>query len=299
MSASQRIAFIGLGDFERHTLESFFRLDHGPHHYDCVDSPDDADWLVADADRPAAVLRVLRLDRLADTLFVGAGAVPSRRGAQLPRPIDAHRLRRRLDELSDFHETRPARPGADLRLPAGSHQARAAALADHQVQDFHSSSSFSNTVLSENDWRLERILVVSSSPAESRLLRDTLSALGYRVHFTRSAEKAEQMTQQIDYGFVFLGVGQGGSHGFQACRHLHRHVREGERRPTVIALATEGSAIERIRATFAGCDAFLSAPFDEHELLHLLARHDRTFERVFQPTGLLPPADEPPASWAP
>ena len=30
---------------------------------------------------------------------------------------------------------------------------------------------------------------------------------------------------------------------------------------------------------------------DERELLHLLARHDRTFERVFQPTELMMPLE--------
>ena len=44
-------------------------------------------------------------------------------------------------------------------------------------------------------------------------------------------------------------------------------------------------------ARVAGCDAFLTTPLDERELLHLLARHDRTFERVFQPTELMVPLE--------
>ena len=291
MSDCQSVAFVGLGAFERRTLESFFRLDAGRLRYACTDAIDAADWLISDADRPEAVLRVERLDRMRETVFVGAGTVPLCSGAQLPRPIDAHQLRRQLDLLGERRAARAARPGALLQLPPGPHRERIAALADQQIHDFRASSGFSNTVLAEGEQRLDRILVVSSSPAECRLLRDTLAPLGYRVHLTRSAGEAQQMTERLGYGFVFLGVGQGGSAGFQVSRRIRREMADGGPAPVVVALAPRGAAIERIRATFAGCDAFLTTPLDERELLHLLARHDRTFERVFQPTELMVPLE--------
>lgn len=258
MSDCQSVAFVGLGAFERRTLESFFRLDAGRRRYACTDAIDAADWLIADADRPEAVLRVERLDRMRETVFVGAGTVPRCSGAQLPRPIDAHQLRRQLDLLGERRAARAARPGALLQLPPGPHRERIAALADQQIHDFRASSGFSNTVL---------------------------------VHLTRSAGEAQQMTERLGYGFVFLGVGQGGSAGFQVSRRIRREMADGGPAPVVVALAPRGAAIERIRATFAGCDAFLTTPLDERELLHLLARHDRTFERVFQPTELMVPLE--------
>ena len=61
MSDCQSVAFVGLGAFERRTLESFFRLDAGRRRYACTDAIDEADWLIAAPDRPEAVLR--RADR--------------------------------------------------------------------------------------------------------------------------------------------------------------------------------------------------------------------------------------------
>lgn len=296
MSVPQRLALIGLSAFERRTLESFFRLDAGRPGFEIVDDLPDCDWIIADGERADTLRQVRRLDRLEDTLLVGppvtAGEDTPRCAARLPRPIDALALRRALDELVARRQARQQRPGALLRLPPSPGHQRQAALADREVHDFHASSGFSNTVLAEGDLRLERILVVSASPAECRLLRDTLMPLGYRVHLSRRAGEAERMTALAGYGFVFLGVGQGGPAGFQLGRRIKRQaVPGGGSMPVVVALAPRGSAIERIRATFAGCDAFLTTPLDEQELLHLLARHDRTFERVFQPTALMTPLE--------
>ena len=58
--------------------------------------------------------------------------------------------------------------------------------------------------------------------------------------------------------------------------------------PPVVALSHQDNAISRLRALFAGCDAFLPVPLDESTLQQLLARHDMTFERVFEATAIMP-----------
>ncbi|MFM2052012.1 MAG: hypothetical protein RL456_49 [Pseudomonadota bacterium] len=294
MHPAQRIAIVGFSPFERRTLESYFRLVDAVPVYEVGGSVVDCDWVVADADQPEAVQAVGQAGRVRDAVFIGGRRAPSTAAAHLPRPIDAMQLRRALDAV---HQRRVQRARRLSGTPQSGGRAtpsglvRHQAAQDHVVQDFQASSGYSNSVLVEGDVRLDQVLVVSSSPAECRLLRDTLMRLGYRVHLTRTSDEAVRATERLGYGFIFLGVGQGGSAGFQTCRRVRRRATLTGLAPVVVALAPRGAPIERIRATFAGCDAYLTTPLDEDELLRLLARHDRTFDRVFQPTALMTPAE--------
>lgn len=296
MSAAQRIAIIGFSAFERRTLESYFRLVDAVPVYELGDSLADCDLVLADADQAGAVLAVGRAGRVRDAVFIGGARAPASAGAHLPRPIDALMLRRALDDLKLRRIARAQSPWDRPVAGRSSHNPsplrangllRQQALLDHEVQDFRASSGFSNSVLVEGELRLDQVLVVSNSPAECRMLHDTLVRLSYRAHLARTSDEALNMTERMGYGFVFLGQGQGGSAGFQTCRKIRRRPTGAgtDTAPVVVALAPRNAPIERIRATFAGCDAYLTAPLDEDELLRLLARHDRTFDRVFQPTA--------------
>ncbi|MEY2873905.1 MAG: hypothetical protein RLZZ373_1276 [Pseudomonadota bacterium] len=291
-AVAQRIAIVGFSAFERQTLESYFRLVDAVPVYTVADLIADCDWLVADADQPEAIYAVGQAGRVRDTVFIGGSKTPSTAGAHLSRPIDAMQLRRALDDLKTRRTARTLResglaPRLRLRLaPAGpSGLTRQQALNDHDVQDFGASSGYSNAVLADGDRRLDQVLVVSNSPAECRLLRERLMAFGYRVLLTRTSEEAVALTGRLVFGFVFLGVGQGGPAGFQTCRRIRRHPTLAGMAPVVVALTQKLAPIERIRATFADCDACLTTPLDDHALEQLLARHDRTFDRVFQPTA--------------
>lgn len=289
-AAAQRIAIVGFSAFERQTLESYFRLVDAVPVYTVDESVADCDWLVADADLPDAVYTVGRAGRVRDTVFIGGSRTPASAGAHLSRPIDALQLRRALDELKTHRAARLLRESGQwprLRLASArpSGLTRQQALNDHDVQDFRASSGYSNSVLGEGEQRLDQVLVVSNSPAECRMLRERLMALGYRVMLTRTSDEAVALTGRLVFGFVFLGVGQGGAAGFQTCRRIRRHPTLAGMAPVVVALAQRNAPIERIRATFADCDAYLTTPLDEVELEKLLARHDRTFDRVFQPTA--------------
>lgn len=287
--AAQRIAIVGFSAFERRTLESYFRLVDAVPVYTVGESVTDCDWLVADADQPEAVLAVGRAGRVRDTVFIGGSRAPATAGAHLSRPIDALQLRRALDGLKNHRAARALRESGlptRLRLAASgpSGLTRQQALNDHDVQDFRASSGYSNAVLADGDIRLDQVLVVSSSPAECRLLRERLLAFGYRVLLTRTSDEAVALTGRLVFGFVFLGTGQGGSAGFQTCRRIRRHPTLTGTAPVVVALTQKLAPIERIRATFADCDACLTTPLEDTALAQLLARHDRTFDRVFQPT---------------
>lgn len=275
MHSAHRVVFVGFSSFERSTLESYFRL-AGAHDrgYEVIPNLHDSDLVVADADQPEAVLAVGRAGRVRDAIFIGGAAAPMSAAAHLARPIDAIQVMRALNAMA---QRRPARPSGRARQQdVDAHQ---------RVGDFHNSSVYSNSVLIEGESRLDEVLVVSASPAERRVLHDLLSRYGYGVTLARSTDEAVRMCDEQCYGFVFLGLGQDGIDGFQACRRIKRRPTLTGLAPVIVALAHRAGAIDRIRATFAGCDAYLTTPLDETELLRVLAQHDRTFERVFEPTA--------------
>ena len=94
MSIAHRITLLGFSAFERTTLASYFRLASTREpHYEQVQLVQDADLIVADADHAASVKLVLAIDRLPETVFVGARA-PEGAIAWLTRPIDPLRVLR-------------------------------------------------------------------------------------------------------------------------------------------------------------------------------------------------------------
>ena len=292
MSVNQRVALLGFSAFERETLEAGLRL-AGTRVRLCAATDDLGSYalIVADADHPASVHTVGSQGRVHDTLFIGATRLAGHPAARLPRPIDALAVQRELDAIL----RRRAETAADANRPRSERRnarpsGRALQQAQHpEVQDFRHSSSggYSNSVLQPGDLRLDTVLVASDSPVEQQLLRETLVRLGYRVDMVRRGEEAIAQSSRHDYRFVFLGVGMRGADPFQTCRQIKRRPNDWGAPPTVVQLARQPTSVERIRATFAGCDAYLGGPLHDDQLLKLLATHDATFERVFEPTGPL------------
>jgi two-component system, cell cycle response regulator len=278
MPTTHRVAFVGFSAFEHSTLESYFRLSAGPDQRYEVGCPlHESDLVVVAGDQPEAVLAIGRAGRMRDAVFVGGPTAPMSAGAHLARPIDALQVRRALDAMAQRRPARSARPSGRARQQDADGRA--------QVGDFHGSEAYSNSVLVEGESRLDEVLVVSGSPAERRVLHDLLSRYGYGVTLARSSEEAVNLSAEQGFGFVFLGLGQDGVDGFQAVRRIRRRSTPTGLAPVIVALAHRSGALDRIRATFAGCDAYLTTPLDETDLLRVLGQHDRTFERVYQPTA--------------
>lgn len=287
-----QVAIVGFSAFEHRTLESYLRLCEGANGvgYAVCSGLQGADLVVADADQAAAIFEVGRAGRVREAVFVGGAAAPLSAAAHLARPIDALQVKRALDALALHRQHSLPRVGTapDGTLRAVPHRpsgrARQQAADAHKVHDFRASSGFSNSVLVEGEARLDEVLVVSASKAERRLLHDLLGRYGYGVALAPSATAAVELCERRTYGFVFLGLGQDEGGSFQACRRISRRPTLMGVAPVVVALSQRNSAIDRIRATFAGCDAYLSAPLNEDDLLRLLAQHDPAFERTFEPT---------------
>lgn len=257
MSTRHTVALLGFSVFERETLQASFRLaGERERLYEIDREALHSDLIVANADLAEAVRAVRTLGRLDDTLFIGNQPISGACAGQLPRPIDALRVQRALDDLLLHRSRGQTRPGRSSILPL-------------------------------DDTRGDRPLVVSDNRAEQLLLREMLGRLGHGCEIAHSGEEALLRCRRRMPGFVFLGVGIAGLDPFQTCRQIKRQAGNRQQRaPVVVMLTRQTLGLDRIRATLAGCDAYLPQPLREHELLHLLLSHeeDQAHSNGFEPT---------------
>ncbi len=108
MTTTHRIALLGFSTFERSTLASYFQLASTREpRYEQVQMLSQADFVVADADHEPSVKLVLAVERVPETVFVGAKP-PEGAIASLRRPIDPLRALRELDVLAARQISQPS-----------------------------------------------------------------------------------------------------------------------------------------------------------------------------------------------
>ncbi len=103
MPSTHQVAIIGFSRFELETLATYFRLttssQPGRTNYRLVRSLDTSALVIVDADIPTALGQVEAAGRIKDCLCIGRERGFGNALAHLPRPIDALRVKRVLDEL--------------------------------------------------------------------------------------------------------------------------------------------------------------------------------------------------------
>jgi CheY-like chemotaxis protein len=260
-----RVALQGFSDFERSALSSFFRLagQRSPS-YVQVDAIDRSDFVIADADHLASLQTVLDAGRQHDTVFVGARA-PQGAMAWLPRPIDPMHICRELDAMV---EQRHSGPGA-LAAALATSVTGPGALGP-------SSRSGASTLgaLDAPAGFGPDVLVAEDSPVARRFLELRLQRQGYRVHLAADGETVLAMVREHDFAIVFLDVmlGPAGSlDGFKICQKLKQDPRwTRDAAPKIVIVTGLSSAVDRVRGSLAGCDAYLTKPLVDADFMHAL-----------------------------
>lgn len=259
-----RVAIEGFSAFERTALGSFFRLAGARvPAYVQVEPGAPFDWLIADADQPAALASVGVLRRAGDTVFVGASA-PAGAGAWLARPIDPVHIVRELDALVERRGM--ARPALRVEPRAiergGSRAAPAASPA---------------TPLPGGG---RDVLVVDDSAIARKFLEQRLQGLGYRAHLAHTSEQALAQVAVQPFAVVFIDIALGpDSHldGLQLCQQIRQRAGAGWM-PALVVFTAADSAADRVRGSLAGCDAYLTKPLGDHELQRTLREVDPLFD---------------------
>lgn len=269
------VALQGFSDFESAALASFFRLAaaRAPS-YAQVEVLDAGDFIIANGDQPQAIAAVQATGREFDTVFVGSHASPGAM-AWLPRPIDPMHILRELDAL------------VEQRLNGGAEAADAphAPVIDLLLQDLGLPArpdAEAPAIPPRFGGRGCDVLVVDDSAIARKFLQLRLQRLGYQVHLAHTGEEALEMATALPFTVVFLDIGLGGSgtlDGLEVCQRLRqRPATLDEPDPGIVMVTGSKDAADRVRGTLAGCDAYLTKPLHEAELLQTLRRVDPGFD---------------------
>jgi two-component system KDP operon response regulator KdpE len=106
------------------------------------------------------------------------------------------------------------------------------------------------------------ILVVDDEPQLRRVMRTTLTDLGYTVIDAKTGEDALEMLRHDQPDLVLLDLNMPGIGGLETCRA----IRETSEVPIII-LSVRNTEREKVQALDAGADDYVSKPFGIQELL--------------------------------
>ena len=108
------------------------------------------------------------------------------------------------------------------------------------------------------------VLVVDDKSANRRLLEAVLSPRGYRVVTAESGEAALRLLAEDRPDVVLLDIVMPGIDGYEVCRR----IRADEQTALLpVVMITASGEQEKVMATEAGADDFVTKPFDQSELL--------------------------------
>ena len=117
----------------------------------------------------------------------------------------------------------------------------------------------------------EQILVVEDNEKNMKLLRDVLSAKGYRTLEAVSGEAAIELALAAVPALVLMDVQLPGMNGAEALERLRGDGRTAA--IPVLALTAQAMEGDRERFLAAGFDGYLSKPVDILELLRTVQEH--------------------------
>ena len=108
------------------------------------------------------------------------------------------------------------------------------------------------------------VLVVDDQAPNRRLLDAVLTPRGYRVLAASSGEEALQTLQEEQADVVLLDILMPGMDGYEVCRRIRSDPATAI---LPVVMITASGQQEKLVATEAGADDFLTKPFDQAELL--------------------------------
>lgn len=276
---ARRVALLGFGDFERSALVSYLRLSGSrvPAYQEAA-SLANADYVIADADHAGTLDTVLGADRVADTVFIGSLA-PDGALAWMMRPIDPLQVFREIDATVALRRSQALPPVQDAAAP----RRQAAALPGPAARDTPAVPAAPATPTAAapiergparraGDVRAPTsALLVDDSDLALRSLERQLQALGLRTETTAHSQGALELLAQRRFDLVFLDDDLGPHSkldGLALCQYIKRRHRHSAAAgaPMVVIASTRATTTDRVRGSFAGCDAYLAKPIDDDAL---------------------------------
>ena len=315
MKSEVKILLLGFAPFEKSTFESFFKLvGRRDTLYKTVSDAPQAQILLINGDSPAAVQwAASSVKPPQKALYVGA-ADPAGHWPAAPRPIKLTAVLGLLDVLAMPSavavEIKPSLPQVEAAiLPVQVEPTRPVertapsrpvfpTVRKNSVREGSGNRGGGNFAASNfmglgnapeptaAPEQFDDILVVDDSDVALKFMQNRLTRYGFRAELARSGEEALMRVSSSRFKFVFLDVMMEGLDGYQTCRAIKQRKYASGRPPVVVMLTSRGGSIDKIRGGLAGCDAYLTKPLNEVELLKILSKHDEQVERSFRDTNM-------------
>ena len=131
------------------------------------------------------------------------------------------------------------------------------------------------------------LLVVDDSPVAQNYLRNRVLAMGLECDVASSGDEALLLIAQRHYAVVLLDIHMGGIDGYQTCRAI-KNFKGGPAVSKVVMTSSKTGTVDKIRATLAGCDGYLTKPISDVALARTLS--------ALTKLSVSPPASKAPGS---
>ena len=307
MSVTVNISLLGFVPFEKSTFESFFKLaGRRDTVYKVVEDTAQAKIFLINGDNAVAASWVVSgATASQNALFVGKPDASGRWQSTAPKPIRLTTVLGLLDVMTTNTEAAPvfqqempavAKPAPYASRPPLTPPAPMARQASVKLGIDSSRQASSDFGLSNfmgiakpveqntSAQQFDEILIVDDSDVALKFMKNRIARYGFRARLARSGEEALSRLASESYKFIFMDVMMEGLDGYQTCRAIKQRRYSSGKAPIVVMLTSRGGSIDKIRGGLAGCDAYLTKPLNEAELLKVLSKYDEQVERGFQRT---------------
>jgi len=129
-------------------------------------------------------------------------------------------------------------------------------------------------------------LVVDDSSTVRAQVGLGLKIFGAAADFAESAEEAFDLLAKKSYDIAFLDVVLPGADVYQVCKTIKKNAKH--RDTVVIMLTSKSSTFDRVKASLAGCDSFLTKPVQNEQFQEVLGKYlaDDTGVMASQPVWM-------------
>jgi PAS domain S-box-containing protein len=110
-----------------------------------------------------------------------------------------------------------------------------------------------------------KILAVDDEPMGLKLLKTILVPLGYEVILANNGQEALDKIAAEPVDLVLLDIMMPGMDGFEVTRQIRQN--EATRLIPIVLLTALTATDQKVKGIQAGCDDFISKPFDQNEVL--------------------------------
>jgi two-component system cell cycle response regulator DivK len=117
----------------------------------------------------------------------------------------------------------------------------------------------------------KRILVIEDHEENRRLLRDLLTSFGYELIEAVTGEEGLTAAEAERPDLVLMDIQLPGIDGYETTRRIK--AKQALNHIPVIAVTSYALSGDDVKAFAAGCDAYVTKPFDPAELLEKIREH--------------------------